>query len=108
MDRDRLIREFNLEMRQIYVKCLEIDYRAKRFLNMLNERGEFETALALLSDPDIHYGFTVLWEKGRLDLSVEALVLREPWRQLFTKEQLAMAEQKLLDAEYDPSKEGEK
>jgi hypothetical protein len=40
-------------------------------------------------------GFTRLWELKRLDLTVEALALREPWRRLFTDVELEKARQRL-------------
>lgn len=44
--------------------------------------------------------FTRLWLAGRLDLTVEALAVQEPWRQLFTPVQLSIAEQRLKDCGY--------
>lgn len=43
---------------------------------MLHERYGHDTALHLIHSPDPSIGFTHLWERGRLDLTVEALVLR--------------------------------
>ena len=41
-----------------------------------------------------------LWEARRLDLSVEALVLKPEWAELFTAEELATARQRLEDSDY--------
>ena len=38
----------------------------------------------LLHAPGFSDGFTALWEHGRLDLTMEARVIREPWSSLFT------------------------
>ncbi len=35
--------------------------------------------------------------KKRLDISMEATVLQDPWRELFTEEELAVARQKLAE-----------
>ena len=59
--------------------------------------GGLATAKRYLNDPNVTDGFVRLWEAGRLDLTVEALTLREPWRQLFTPEELAVAEHRLED-----------
>ncbi len=40
-------------------------------------------------------GFLKLVENGRLDISLEALVLREPWRKLFSAEELDVANTRL-------------
>lgn len=59
-------------------------------------------ARQLINDRHPSEGFTRLWELKRLDLAVEALVLREPWAGLFTPEELLRARERLLDYEYDP------
>jgi len=43
---------------------------------------------------------TRLWEEQRLDLSLEALVIKEPWRQLFTRSELKEAERRLRELGY--------
>ncbi len=35
--------------------------------------------------------------RKRLDISMEATVLQDPWRELFTEEELAVARQKLAE-----------
>jgi hypothetical protein len=67
------------------------------FLQMVVEHGGFETARRLLHARKVSDGFTTLWENGRLDLSVEAVVLQEPWSDLFTDEELTIAEKRLRD-----------
>jgi hypothetical protein len=46
-------------------------------------------------DPKVHEGFTKLWELGRLDLTVEAIILRNPFNQLFSREVLNTARERL-------------
>jgi hypothetical protein len=53
----------------------DLGYNATRFLQMLTEVGGVEAARQLLRAPSISDGFTALWERGRLDLTVEAQVL---------------------------------
>ena len=38
--------------------------------------------------------------KGRLDISMEALVLKQPWPTLFTKEDLDVARKRLIELNY--------
>ena len=45
-------------------------------------------------------GFGVLAQKGRLDLSLEALAVKKPFTQLFSDEQANNALMRLLDAGY--------
>ena len=67
---------------------------------MLTEHGGLIAAKKLIADPKYSDGLTKLWELKRLDLSVEALVLREPWSKLFTTEELASARKKLNELGY--------
>ena len=59
-----------------------------RFTPMLNEYGAVETWRRLKGDPTV--GFTALWEAGRLDLSLEALVVEHPkYHALFRGDEIA-------------------
>lgn len=90
--------KFHEEMLNIYRRAkIECHYNVVRFLQMVSEVGGVKTAQALLHPGSPQYGFEVLWERKRLDLTVEALVLREPWRQcqFFSPGQLAEARSRL-------------
>jgi hypothetical protein len=92
---------FDEQMLGIYRSAKEIQYYATRFFQMLSERGGLATAKHLLSEGPVSQGFEALWERRRLDLSVEALVLRNPWRTLVSQEELSRAESRLRDVGYD-------
>jgi hypothetical protein len=64
---------------------------------MLLEYGGVETARRLLRKDDISDGFTTLWELKRLDLSVEAYVLRSEYTPLFTEEERGIARARLKE-----------
>jgi len=66
---------------------------------MVNEYGGVETAHLLLAK-DPADGFTKLWEKGRLDLSVEALVLKPQFAPLFDEATRQRARKRLADFRY--------
>jgi len=89
---------FHNEMLNIY-ECAkkECRYNAARFHQMVNEYGGLAAAKALLASKHHPEGLTRLWEERRLDISMEALVLRDPWRALFSEEELRVA-RKRLDA----------
>lgn len=85
----------------VYQRALkECRYRASLFLHMLAVDGGLATALKLIRSARPSDGFTTLWKKGRLDLTVEALVLRYPWRTLFSDEDLSRAEERLASYGY--------
>ena len=70
--------------------------RPIRLRSMIQNRGGLGAAKSLLQDPTkLSEGFIKLFEVGRLDLSVESLVLKEPWITLFTYDELAVARSRL-------------
>jgi len=98
----KLLAEFDREMENIYVRAKEeAGYTASIFHRMLIEKGGLATAKQLINDPTVSQGYTNLWERGRLDLSVEAVVIDNPkWHSLFTAEELARARKRLIDYRY--------
>lgn len=81
-------RRFHGAMIEVYEKAKgETGYTATRFLQMVSDLGGLAAARRLLAAPAVSDGFTALWERGRLDLTVEALVLSEQYRELFTEEE---------------------
>lgn len=73
----------------------EAGYTPSYFLGMLAELGALGTARKLLHAPAVSDGFANLWERGRLDLTVEALVVRPEYAHLFTGEELDRARGRL-------------
>ena len=47
-------------------------------------------------------GYTALWKRRRLDLTVEALILQPQWDKLFTDEERDIARKRLQGYGYDP------
>lgn len=75
-------------------------YRATYFKLMLEEHGAVLTAKQLLAGTHPQSGLYKLWELGLLPDSMEAIVLRERFRCLFTAEELAEARRRLLQLGY--------
>jgi hypothetical protein len=97
-----LIAGFEREMFKIYDEAgRRFGYNANYYLRMLEDRGALETAQRLVSEPRHSEGLTFLWEKKALGLSVEALVLREPWNKLFSRKIHEAARRKLRELGYD-------
>lgn len=93
---DDLERRFHQAMAQIYTRAKsEAGYNATRYLQMVADSGGLATAKHLLHSKDVSDGFTHLWERGRLDLSVEALILEPEWKALFTADDRLIASQRL-------------
>ena len=78
MTMKELEREFDTAMMNIYRRALvESGYNATRFLHMLYENRGLETARILLHSSNVSDGYTALWKRSRLDLTVEALICRK-------------------------------
>lgn len=92
--------EFDQRMSEIYRRAKEeAGYNASRYLQMLEEHGGEQTAHILLGSSQVSDGYTALWERGRLDLTVEALVLEKDWG-FFSKEELSTARRRLEEYGY--------
>jgi len=102
MTDEAVLRAFEREMSAIYDKAKAAGYNATRFLVMIREHGGLETAHRLLGASDVSYGFTELWLLGRLDLTVEALVLRSEFSGMFSPEELLAARERLGDRSPSP------
>lgn len=91
-------REFDRAMLQVYKDARDqAGYNAVRFLSMLADGGGLETARTLLHASTVSDGYTALWERQRLDLTVEAVILDQRWRPLFTDAERAIARKRLRD-----------
>ncbi len=93
--------QFHQDMVGIYETAKkQLHYTASYFIQMVVDLGGVKTAQKLLAAPEPSSGFTVLWEHQRLDLSVEALVLRAEYSSLFTKDERETARFRLAEYGY--------
>ena len=91
-------RQFEQDMVNIYKTAKkECGYTATRFLQMIGRQGGLATAKQLITKPGGTDGFATLWEHGRLDLSVEALVLRREYQSLFSEEEKLLCAERLKE-----------
>lgn len=80
-------------------------YNASRFLQMVNDHGGIQAAHILINAPTVSEGYTALWERGRLDLTVESMVIRNGrFHSLFSSEELTICRDRLR--QYSPREEG--
>jgi len=94
---------FHARMVDIYRRAqAETGYNATYFLQMVSERGGVGAARHLLHSMTVSDGFTALWERHRLDLSVEALVLEAEFDELFTDDERDIARDRLAKYGYVP------
>lgn len=96
---------FQRDMIKIYMEAKELGYNPTRFLQMIDKYGGVGAAKKLLSTEDfIQEGVVTLWELGRLDLSVEALVVKEQFGELFIDKEKEIARKRLRDLGYYENK----
>ena len=94
-------REFTGAMLDIYRRALtEAHYRASHFCNMVYEQGGHQAAMTLIHSAQPSDGYTALWKLKRLDLTVEALLLRPHWHDLFTDDDRRAAYRRLTSYEF--------
>ena len=93
-----LEKRFEQDMISIYTTAKkECGYNAVRFMQLVAEKGGVAAAKQLISKNGGTDGFATLWEHGRLDLSVEAHVLKDEYRDLFTDDERKMCRDRLLE-----------
>ncbi|SCG67761.1 AAA domain-containing protein [Micromonospora coxensis] len=98
-----LERAFHQAMVRILVRARdEANCNPTLLLRMVTEMGGLAAARRLLHNPVVSDGFTALWERGRVDLTVEALALQPEFHSLFTEEELTVASSR-VDGVSSPS-----
>lgn len=80
----------------------ETGHRTTRFLQMFHDIGGLRTVQELLATERVTEGYIAMWEKKRLDLTVEALILKPEWHALFTDAEREVARERLKKYGYNP------
>ncbi len=73
----------------------ELGYHPTVFADMVNTLGALATAKKLVKTSAVQSGFKSLLKLGRLDLSMEAIMLEEIFIPLFTENELIAAKWRL-------------
>jgi hypothetical protein len=94
--------DFDQRMQEVYrAGKREGRYSAPLFAELLKTQGGLKTAQRFLHSPDYAAGFTALWERKRLDLTVEAVIVSEAkWHPLFTAEEIEICRKRLKEYGY--------
>lgn len=91
-DRTDVVKRFHKEM---ILLCREVESvlgrRPQTLLRMISQMGGVEAARAVVGEAHPSDTFVMLWERGRLDLTLESLVLKEDFRGLFAEALLEQA-----------------
>jgi hypothetical protein len=71
------------------------------YIEMVYTGGALATAKKLIAAQKPSEGYTTLWEKGHLELTIEAIVIDEAeWQPLFTADEIAKARKRLQEYNY--------
>lgn len=99
---EKLSAQFDQAMFEIYRRAKdEAKYPANIFLKMISDRGGVDTARYLINQTAPSDGYAHLFERKRLDLTVEAMVVEnKKWHPLFTEHELERARSRLKDYGY--------
>lgn len=98
----KLEHDFHRAMINIYERARdEAGYVATRFLQMVNEYGGVNAAKILINAENPSDGYTALYMKRHLDITVEALVQDPKWSPLFTPDEVNRARLRLKEYGYD-------
>ena len=99
----QLEQDFHSAMVSIYKRAKsEADYNATRYIQMVSDHGGLEAAKILINADTPSDGYTELWKRGRLDLTVEAIVIDNPkWHSLFEPVELERARTRLTEYGYN-------
>jgi hypothetical protein len=99
-----LEQQFTQAMFDIYRRAkTEAGYNATIFLQMISDRGGVDTAKRLINASKPSDGYTHLYERGHLEITLEAVVVENSkWHCLFTPEEIARARKRLKDYGYEP------
>ena len=95
-------KNFDDAMMDVYLRARnECGYNATRYLQMLHEHRGLETARILLHASNVSEGYVALWERKRLDLTVEAVILAPEWHSLFSDQERDIARRRLAEYGYN-------
>ncbi len=93
--------EFHRETLEAVESCHKFAYNPQYWVRMVADYGAVGGAKRLLLGRKPSEGFTRLWEEGRLDLSVEFMVLLPRYVELFTTAERQEARRRLLTYNFD-------
>lgn len=96
IDKNQLNKDFHKAMLRIYDESKAIGYTPSKFRQMVANEGGLRTAKKLINSKQLSDGFAELAHLNRLDLTVEALVLNQVYRILFTELELDIARERLM------------
>jgi hypothetical protein len=98
---DDLKRELRERYISTYNECKKFGYSPRVFLDMIVSNEDIvEVTRRLIYKEGGTTGFTTLYNKNKMDLSVERIILEPRYKELFTAEDLRAAYNRLKEYNY--------
>ena len=106
-DQKKLENEFNIFLRDLADRTKrETPYNPTKFRAMIAEIGGVATAKTLINKSQVSYGYTSLWRRCRLDLTLEASLWENPkFHSLFNEQEVMICQKRLKQYKYKSKKE---
>ena len=82
-------------------EMISIGYKPQAFITMRITHGTIIAIKKLINSQEVPSGFTNLWKRKRLDLSMENIIQEDDWKDLFTEEDRLVAKKRLKDYGYN-------
>jgi hypothetical protein len=93
--------DFETRVNNSIREMISIGYKPQAFMTMRITEGTVNAIKKLINSNEVPSGFTTLWEKGRLDLSMEKIIQEPEWVNLFTDDDRKKAKKRLIDYGYN-------
>ena len=94
------------DMIKIYRETdIQCNYKAAGFFQMIQTDGAITTAKEIINNAEVTEGFMKLAECNRLDLSVEALITQDKYKELFTAKERKICLNRLKKYGYKEAKD---
>lgn len=90
-----LDQQFSAALRSAIRECYDLGYTPRRFEEMLDSSDAVTVAKRLVTSGDLQDGLKRIHSLGRLDLSMEQIMLDPKFAPLFTAEELQAASWRL-------------
>ena len=91
---------FEEDMRYICREAIKVGYRPRLFAEMLSMKGGLVTAKQLIMQDKPTEGFLKLYEKNKLDLTIEYFVIQPKYNELFNEEEIKTSYNRLKEYKY--------
>lgn len=96
-----LEQEFTIVCLGAIADCRSLGYDPSVWMRMVKDHGAVEAARRLIKSSELQDGLKRLLRMGRIELTVEYVIIQERWHDLFTEDERRAAEWRLNFAQLE-------